>query len=184
MLDVKVLVRIEENVVAGFVIRIPEDLFNARPPQFVEILALVDHDGIELVLRPQPLTGLHQGLRGHIGPERLIVRVTHLPEGDIGHPAKLADDSMIVVDHEVVAEGLGNRVPQPVLEWAVVTEEERARAVPRDGLRLGERQDRLARARHAADRRRGLVGEDVEDPLLVVGQAPQAAPPDPRSCAR
>ena len=97
MLDVKVLVRVEEDVVAGLVIRIPEDRFEARPPQFVEVLALVDHYSIELVLRAQPLTGLHQGLRGHIGPEFPRVRVALLPEGDTGCPAKLAGDSVIVV---------------------------------------------------------------------------------------
>ena len=46
--------------------------------------------------------------------------------------------------------------------------------VRRDGLRLGQRQYRLAGTRHAPDCRPGLVGEDVEDPLLGVGQAPQA----------
>ena len=60
------------------------------------------------------------------------------------------------------------------LERAVVTEEQRARAGPRDGLRLGQRQDRLAGTGHALDGRPGLVGEDVEDALLGVGQALQA----------
>ena len=86
-LNIKVLVRVEEDVVAGLVIRIPEDRFETRPPQFVEVLALVDHDGIELVLRPQPLTRLHQGLRSHIGPEILMGFVSRISQS--GTPAIL-----------------------------------------------------------------------------------------------
>ena len=39
------------------------------------------------------------------------------------------------------------------------------RAIPR----LVERQQHLTQTRHAAGYRPGPVGEDVEDPLLVVG---------------
>ena len=81
---------------------------------------------------------------------------------------------MVVLDDEAVAEGHRDRVAQPVLERTVVAEEQRARAGPGDGLRLGQCEDRLAGARHAPDRRGGPVGEDVEDPLLVVGHALQA----------
>ena len=150
--------------------RIPEDRFETGPPQFVEVLALVDHDGIELVLRPQSLAGLHQRLRGQIVPEFPGVRVAHLPEGNTGLLAKRVGEAMVVLDDEAVAEGLRDRVAQPILERAVVAEEQRARAGPGDGLRLGQCEDRLAGARHALDRRGGPVGEDVEDPFAQDAQ--------------
>jgi len=94
----------------------------------MEILALVDNDGVVLVLGPKPFAGLHQGLGRDLRPERLVPGVAHLLQAQACRLAQVVRKTVIGVDDEAVAEGLRHRLLQPVLERPVVAKEQRAQA--------------------------------------------------------
>lgn len=98
MLDVQVLLGVVEDVVAALVAGIPEHRVEARPPEIVEVLALVDDDGIEFVLGAEPFTGLHQGLGSGLRPERLVLGIAHLLQPQAGRLAQVVRQPVIGVD--------------------------------------------------------------------------------------
>ena len=81
---------------------------------------------------------------------------------------------MVVVDDESVAERLRHRVPEPVLQRSVEADEQRPQPRPRHRLCLREGQQGLPRTGHAGNRGLRLLRQDVENALLLVGEALQA----------
>ena len=92
---------------------------------------------------------------------------------DAGLPAQILDEAVVGVDDEVVTERFRDRLYEPVLQRAVVAEEERTKSTPGGVLRLGQSEDRFAGPRNAADCRLVVAPQKLEQALLLRREAAQ-----------